>query len=511
MKIVKVLGMELLVGVLVGTSAFAQSQKVIDIQSVQNQIAQKHLNWRAKESWITRLSKVELKRMLGLKSSPQGTLDFESMGIFKHGLAEGVDWRNKDGVNWLGPVMNQGNCGSCVAFATIATLEAQASISAGVPWLHPTFSPQTLFSCGGASCATGWMPEDAASFLQSTGVPDEACMPYVSGSTGADVSCNQKCGDSDARSLKIAGYSTPSSYGGSVDAVKAALKNGPLVTTLEVYSDFITYSSGVYQHVTDDIVGGHAVSLVGFDDSKRAWLIRNSWGAEWGENGFAWISWDDSSGIGANTWKLEIPSSQGQISVTAPSDREYISGNYKLVVQSDQLKNQAALFHLRDSSGRDVTQVTCSVSTAQGCSALLDTTQLKEGRYEIYAESTSEPSLKSQVREFYMINSAPNQSLSFTAVDGVNLQAALDGRIEFNVNVTTSSVPMQHVEFRAIDPTGKIMAVKSNDYVFPQMKMGWRTQTVPNGKYKILFHGETTYKGKVYAVDSNSFDVTVTN
>jgi hypothetical protein len=70
-----------------------------------------------------------------------------------------------------------------------------------------------------------------------------------------------------------------SSGGSTIEDVKAALQKGPLITTLAVYADFESYSSGVYKHVDDGNApeGGHAVSIIGYDDSKNAWLIRNSW------------------------------------------------------------------------------------------------------------------------------------------------------------------------------------------------------------------------------------------
>ncbi|MBI3543351.1 MAG: hypothetical protein HY075_08785 [Deltaproteobacteria bacterium] len=497
-------------GAFCANAALADAQKAIDVQTVQRELVAKHATWQAKESWVSRLSEDELKRMMGLQKPPQGRLDFEGARALD-GTRGAIDWRNQNGVNWLGPVMNQGNCGSCVAFATVATLEGRTSVAAGAPWLRPTFSPQALFACGGGACESGWWPDEAARYLQTTGIPDEACMPYTSGSTGIDGQCSQKCADADSRSQKINGYNQPSSYGGSVDAVKEALKTGPLVTTLTVYGDFVTYGSGVYKHVTGSYLGGHAVSLVGFDDSKRAWLIRNSWGKEWGENGFAWVSWDDSSGIGADTWAFEIAPPADVLSVVAPLDREMISGTYRLTAQGLGTKTQDVRFRLRGADGRDVAAYNCVNKTKTGCTTDIDTTQLPQGRYEIVAESVSFVAVKSQPRELFVINSEPKATVSFQPAGGTDLSRPLSGRPEFVVTVNSAPVPLSHIEFRAIDSAGRVAAIKSNDYVLPNMKMGWRTMTVPSGRYTILFHGETRYRGQVYAVDSNAFQVTVQN
>jgi len=484
----------------------ADSQKVVDINEVRARIAAEHAGWRAGESWVTRLSRDEVKNLLGLSYEPQGTLDFEAAGA--RATKGAVDWRSKDGINWLGPVMNQGNCGSCVAFATVATLEGQVAISQGAPWLRPTFSPGQLFACGGGGCETGWQPGQAAQVLKSDGIVDEACMPYTSGSTGQDQECSQQCADSGSRTYKIRGSSAPSSYGGSVDKVKAALAHGPLVTTLSVYSDFLTYAGGIYKHVTGAYAGGHAVSLVGYDDAKRAWLIRNSWGQEWGESGFAWVSWDDVSGVGGNTWEFDVATDANALTVATPGDRDYASGDYALTAKRLGTGGGDVTFKVSGTDGRSA-DVACTTATGSDtCSAHVDTTQMREGRYEIYAQTGAS---RSQVREFFVINSAPQMAISFQAADGTDLTKPLTGRPEFKIHAQFSPVPIQHVEFRAIDSTGKIAARKSNDYVLEDMQMGWRTMTVPDGHYTLVMHGETTYQGKVYAVDSNTFSVTVKN
>lgn len=502
----------MLVG-LTGSLAIADSPSFINVQSIQGLLAQQHATWTAKESWLTRLSKKEITRMFGVQRGPVGRLDFRS--VHARDAGSSLDWRNVNGTDWLGPVMNQGNCGSCVAFATIATLEARTSIAAGIPWLHPSFSPQELFACGGGSCDKGWKPEDAPNFLTNTGVVDEACMPYTSGSTGNDVKCNQKCAGADQRTTKITGSHMENNDGGSVDHVKALLKAGPLLTTLNVAPDFVTYSSGVYKRSTDFVYCGlftpcgHAVSIVGYDDSKGAWLVRNSWGPEWGENGFGWVSYDDDSGVGVETWALNVQSPQGDLSIASPADRDYVSGTIPLAAETQSIGTQSVSFHILDDQGNAVSTVTCStIMNSNGCAGSLDTTQLKEGRYQIFATNGS---VQSQTREFYVINSVPTATLSFVAASGTDLTKPVKDRPQFNITAAYSPVPIQHLEFRAIDQTGKIASIRSNDFVLPQMLMGWRTMTVPSGQYTILFHGETTYLGKVYSVDSNAMTITVQN
>jgi len=488
----------------------------INIHAIQRSINKRNLEWRVKDNWVSRLPKSQLKRMLGVNRAPTGSLDFESAGRHKSDLPSSIDWRDHDGHNWVGPTMNQGNCGSCVAFAVAATIEAQYSIQTGLWWLRPTLSPQHLFACGGGSCNFGWTPDAAANHVQENGIPDEACMPYTSGSTGEDAECEDRCKDIENRSVQIVSYDSPSSGGGSMDTVKRALLNGPLVTTLSVSEDFVAYGGGIYKHTWGSSLGGHAVSIVGYDDTKKAWLIRNSWGPEWGEDGYGWISYKDDSGVGSETWNFEVQTSPKYLSVTAPTDKQYVSGTFNFSVTAHGLgtKDVAKLhIHIRDHKKNKVATLDCPAIENGVCTIPFDTRTLTEGRYEIFAQSGSRlrDSIASQIRHFVVINSPPVMSLSFEAAKGTNLAKPLKNRPEFNVHAKSTPVPIQHVEFRAIDSEGNIASIKTNEDVLEEMKMGWRTITVPDGKYNILFHGETTYEGQLYTVDTKPISVTVKN
>jgi hypothetical protein len=68
--------------------------------------------------------------------------------------------------------------------------------------------------------------------------------------------------------------------------IEAALANGPMLAAFDVYQDFFSYKGGVYHHTWGDSVGGHAVAIVGYDSAERYWIVKNSWGANWGENGY---------------------------------------------------------------------------------------------------------------------------------------------------------------------------------------------------------------------------------
>lgn len=496
---------------------FAQAQaglehdKVVDVQQIQTILKQKNAKWTAKETWVSKLSKTDAHRMLGVKNPRLGALTFDAVRVSgsKPALQPALDWRNNNG-NWLGPILNQGNCGSCVAFATIGVLEAQSTITSQMPWLHPTYSAQSLFSCGGASCDTGWDGGSAVQYLQNTGTQDEACMPYTSGSTGQDVACSQQCADASSRTVRISGYTH---IGNSASALKAALAKGPVITSMMAYDDFMVYSSGVYTHTTGTDGGGHEVSIVGYDDTKRAWLVRNSWGTEWGMQGFAWVSYDDpDSGVGQDSYGITLTPAGAYTSVQAPTDRQYVSGVFGLTSEVSSGQDASAVFQLTDDQGK-VTSVNCKApSGANTCTVNFDTRTIAEGHYQV---SSTSGKLVSQVREFFVINSVPKMALSFTAAPGTDLSKVnggqSDNRPEFLLTSNSSPVPFQHVIFQVIDSSGTIVSTKDSDFIVPNMNVGWRTMEAPNGVYTIRFHGEINYNGTLYSADSSTAQLTVKN
>ena len=482
------------IALLVLITAMSVQASSISVNSINALIKKNNAGWIARENSISQMSDADIRRMLGSNDRPEGNLLFED----RTKSNDSIDWRNVQGTNWLGPVLNQGNCGSCVAFAAVATLEAQYRINSALPWLAPSFSPQQLFSCGGGACDYGWWPSSAAAFLKKEGIVDSSCAPYESGSTGVDLECKESfCQNQTARTYKISNFTTPSSYGGAAAKVKEALKKGPLVTTLTVYEDFLVYSSGIYKSVSKKSVGGHAVSLVGFNDLEGYWLVRNSWGTDWGENGFIRIAYDDKSGIAGSTWAYETAPESNYISIKSPVEHEYVSGVQTIEVALAKPATSEVIL-----TGEDYSQriVSCQGSVLKECKTNIDTSTLKDGRYEVYAKS---PDNKSQVREFFVVNAEPQTTLIFKGADGIDLSKPQKERIEFEIDVKASPVIPQKVTFIVEDISGKIVSKRVTDQVVEHMKLGFRTNTIPNGTYKIYYTAETPFNGKVSTVVSN--------
>jgi C1A family cysteine protease len=210
--------------------------------------------------------------------------------IVSAALPTHFDWTQKDSQNWITSVKNQGGCGSCVAFSAVGALEGQLKIQANNPSWNIDLSEQHLFSCGGGTCSGGWYISSALNYLQQYGTPDEACSPYR-GQSGSG-SCSNSCPDWQSRASKISSWSWVAN---NPSAVEAALMNGPLVAGFTVYADFYGYNGGVYHwdHVSQ-AVGGHAIVIVGYDSNEQYWIVKNSWSANWGENGYFKIGFGEA-------------------------------------------------------------------------------------------------------------------------------------------------------------------------------------------------------------------------
>jgi C1A family cysteine protease len=507
----------LLMAVAMGSSAFA----AMDVDSINKTLQEKNATWTAKRSWVTDLSQSEVQRMLGvkdMKTLPAATFR-SSDKTLRMSSRDVMDWRNYQGQNWVGPIMDQGNCGSCVAFATIGTLEVQMNVSQKLPWLNKQYSPQALFNCGGGSCNSGWQPAEASSYLQSTGVPSEAEGPYTSGATGEDVACANICETHPERCQRIQDVNTPSTWGVDYDAVKAALRNGPLQTTLYVYADFMTYGSGVYKHTTGSMLGGHAVSIVGYDDTKRAWIIRNSWGPTWGDNGFAYISYDDQSGIGDSTWGYVIGTGQGEVTFTNLRDRDFVSGQHAFALKSTVSNTKSLSVTV---SGESTQSASCD---GDSCDAKIDTTALPDGKYTavVSAKLADGSTVSSEQKYLFVLNHPSKLSLDAnlsSSGDSENGKGCQDSditrplscRVVFKVSAQSGSVvPLSSVRFIAKDTTGKIVVDRSANTVMPGLTMGWRTNLLPNGTYEIYFTGYQNTDTMKNSVETKHITVTTQN
>jgi C1A family cysteine protease len=263
-------------------------------ETLQSTINAKGYHWTAGITTLSTLSVDEQKAHLGLNVdeselkatakaiAAQEELHAVQMRAFAAPIS--VDWRNKGG-DWTTPIKDQSDCGSCVAFATLATLESRLNIACENPNLDLDLAEAYLFYCGcGNCCGTGWNFPPALDFCKNTGVALEASFPYTPG--------DQPCKPGVTPYLKITNWTAVL---GVTERKDVLATKGPMVAGMQVFEDFMSYRTGVYRHVSGVSRGYHAISVVGYDDTQQCWICKNSWGPGWGENGFFKIGYGECS------------------------------------------------------------------------------------------------------------------------------------------------------------------------------------------------------------------------
>ena len=205
-------------------------------------------------------------------------------------LPKAYNWCESGGCT---PVKDQGNCGSCWAFGTVGPLESNILIKDG---LTMDLSEQYLVSCNEENwgCNGGWWAHDYHEWKiplneSDAGAVYEDGFPY----TANDDPCNPP----HAHHEKIISWhyiGNPNPYVvPSVEAIKQAIYDyGPVSAAVCVNPDFQSYTEDIFSSKCRKI--NHAIVLVGWNDYDGYWILKNSWGPDWGENGYMRIKYGTS-------------------------------------------------------------------------------------------------------------------------------------------------------------------------------------------------------------------------
>ena len=222
-------------------------------------------------------------------------------------LPSSLDWRLKNGRNYMTSVKDQRNCGSCWAHAVIGTMEAMYNVEREIAGSqhalqYPDLSEKELVSCSNCGDCSGgprWNPGICAEYIKYNGIVNEECFPY----RGKDGPC-EKCFDWSEKLAFITDWDWVTQGAANKDAIINAIQDGPLCFWMQVYSDFYDYRAGIYEPpASAEPTGPHKVILVGYNEDEDYWICKNSWGKDWGEDGYFRIK----MGVpGTGMWVLKL-------------------------------------------------------------------------------------------------------------------------------------------------------------------------------------------------------------
>lgn len=271
-------------------------------QQVDDQNSKPGRLWTASLNKFSDWSESELKTVRGYVHNPQhhsAGLSFSQKDHIttRHRVSETMDWRN---LTTSQKSKDQGACGSCWAVAAVSTLNAHHEIHRG----HPAdFSVQELVDCvpnprecGGKGGCEGATVELALGYVQTSGLSSESQVPYTA-RTGKCAKSSSLLEERDAltslldddagtagASFGMTGFQTLPSNG--YMPLLQAVASGPVAVSVAADA-WSLYDSGIFDGDCGNIVD-HAVTLFGYgkQGAEKYWIVKNSWGGDWGENGY---------------------------------------------------------------------------------------------------------------------------------------------------------------------------------------------------------------------------------
>ena len=170
------------------------------------------------------------------------------------------------GSGWMTPVRSQA-CGDCWAHATVGVAEALANLRLN-RHVDADLSEQAMLSCSAAGSCDGGRVTLSFDYMARDGVVDETCFPYE----GTEAPCSRGCANPRVKAYAGAYVDVPYELGAS-EIRDALVRHGPLVLGIRSL--------------------WHLCILVGYDrdpaDGQRIWIIKNSWGEDWGEQGYGFL------------------------------------------------------------------------------------------------------------------------------------------------------------------------------------------------------------------------------
>jgi len=239
------------------------------------------------------LSRAVANPLLAARNQQLGTMDLEVI------LSIGLDWRSRWGGRWLTTIQDQNPCNNCWAFAATALVETMVRIEHGV-WAKR--SEGDMRDGWGGPTGENWVVRDgpkATPCVHGAGIT--GALDWIVGHGLADPDCYSwsaadktyaPTADRVGRTVRVAKYEA---VGSNEDAKTWLDAVGPLICNFDAYTDFSAYGGPEVYHRTKmaTLRGTHFMLVVGYDETKQCWIVRNSWGTGWGMGGYGLVGYGE--------------------------------------------------------------------------------------------------------------------------------------------------------------------------------------------------------------------------